>query len=178
MGFCNFCYYFWGQHCRCTDTSISGNDFFFISSITPLPLRCSGVPARERPSLAITHEVRSISSKLRCTATRSLQPLQYQLGRQEAVDAEVYLTLPSGHNLRSLNADFIPSHCFDCASPSAISMLRHNATECFDWSWAASEVVLTHAWLGWSRDQWLFTGQQQQISVLLFAANEVRFLDT
>jgi len=34
--FCNCCYYFWDQHCCCTETSIIGNDFFCFYKF-PLP---------------------------------------------------------------------------------------------------------------------------------------------
>ena len=53
MVFYNFCYYFWGQHCCWTKTSVIGNVFFafykfpLLSTLLlyPLPYRCSGVPA-------------------------------------------------------------------------------------------------------------------------------------
>jgi len=52
MIFCNFCYYFWGQHCWWTETNVIGNVFFVFYKfplpstflLPPLPYRCSSVP--------------------------------------------------------------------------------------------------------------------------------------
>jgi len=52
MVFYNFCYFFRGQHCCWTETSIIGNDFAFYKFplrstllLHPLPYSCSGAPA-------------------------------------------------------------------------------------------------------------------------------------